>query len=584
MTEEYRRRLAARQDALALHERQFGTLGYLRLLTVVAGGALAWFNIWTLPVAVAAFIVLLIWHERVARRAALERRAIAFYGRGLDRMAGNWSTGGETGARFASAQHPYSGDLDIFGPGSMFQRINAARTSAGEEALASWLQFPAPPAEVARRQEAVRELIPMLDLREDLALLGEDVRAGLHARSLLAWGAAPAEDVGPSHRMIAAALALGLLLAFSGFMFQFWGKAPVLLFVLGELAFFTSIRARLGRILGAMEMPARDLGVLAGLIGRVENEKFTSPILQDLLRRIQTDGLPASQQIARLRRLIEFRDQARNQMFAIVAEPLLWSVHFGFAIERWRQVSGPHLGDWLAAMGEVEALASLAGYAAEHTDYVFPEIVPDGPPVFDAEAIAHPLLGPEAVSNNVRLGDGLQLLLISGSNMSGKSTLLRAVGLNTVLAWAGAPVRAARLQVSALAVGASMRVQDDLLQGASRFYAEITRLRQVVDMASSGPPLLFLLDELLSGTNSHDRLIGSEAVVRTLVEREAIGMVTTHDLALAHIADELSPRAVNVHFEDHIEDGRIVFDYQMRPGVVQKSNAIELMRSVGLNV
>ncbi|MBC7924045.1 MAG: DNA mismatch repair protein MutS, partial [Bryobacteraceae bacterium] len=169
-------------------------------------------------------------------------------------------------------------------------------------------------------------------------------------------------------------------------------------------------------------------------------------------------------------------------------------------------------------------------------------------------------------------------------NMSGKSTVMRSVGLNAVLAWAGAPVRARRLLISPVSVGASMRVQDSLLDGKSRFYAEITRLRQIVDMADREIPLLFLLDELLSGTNSHDRLIGSEAVVRNLVRRGAIGLISTHDLALAHIADELAPLASNVHFEDHIEEGRIAFDFKMRPGVVRKSNAIELMRSVGLEV
>jgi len=583
VTEQFRLRLAARREAVERHERQFRTLGYLRLLTVVAGAGLAWVQIWTLPLAVSAFLALLIWHERIARSAALEKRAIAFYQRGLARLEGTWTTSGETGARFASPQHPYSGDLDIFGPGSMFHRINMARTVAGEEVLAQWLQFPASPEEVARRQEAIRELIPRLDLREDLALLGEDVRSGLHAPALLRWGDAPAEAATPAHRLLAAGMSLGLLVSFSGFMFQFWGKGPVLLFVLGELGLFTIMRARLARILGSVEMPARDLGVLAGLIGRVESEQFTSPLLRDLIARICTEGQPASRQIARLRRLIEFRDQARNQMFAIAAEPLLWSMHFGFAIERWRQVSGRHLGDWLAAMGEVEALASIAGYAAERPDCIFPELASDGP-VLDAEAIAHPLLGDEAVSNDVRLDASLRLLLISGSNMSGKSTLLRAVGLNTVLAWAGAPVRARRLRVSALTVGASMRVQDNLMEGASRFYAEITRLRQIVDLAGKDRTLLFLLDELLSGTNSHDRLQGSEAVVKTLVQRGAIGMVTTHDLALAHIAEELAPQAANVHFEDHIEDGRIVFDYRMRPGVVRKSNAIELMRSVGLEV
>ena len=206
-------------------------------------------------------------------------------------------------------------------------------------------------------------------------------------------------------------------------------------------------------------------------------------------------------------------------------------------------------------------------------------------PLFEGRGIAHPLISPvAAVRNDVRLDRELRLLLISGSNMSGKSTLLRSVGLNTVLAWAGAPVRAERLRVSRLAVGAAMRAQDSVLDGKSRFYAEITRLRCVVDLVDGEAPLLFLLDEILSGTNSHDRLIGAAAVVRSLVERGAIGLVTTHDLALAHIAEDLAPHAVNVHFEDHIEDGRIAFDYRMRPGVVQKSNALELMRSVGLEV
>jgi DNA mismatch repair ATPase MutS len=188
------------------------------------------------------------------------------------------------------------------------------------------------------------------------------------------------------------------------------------------------------------------------------------------------------------------------------------------------------------------------------------------------------------VRNDVRLDPNCRLLIVSGSNMSGKSTLLRAVGLNAVLAWAGAPVCARSLRVSPLAVGAAMRVQDSVLEGRSRFYAEITRIRQVVDLASGHRPLLFLLDEMLSGTNSHDRRIGAEAILRTLVSRGALGLVTTHDLALAEIADALAPHARNVHFEDHIENGRIAFDYLMRPGVVKRSNALELMRSVGLEV
>jgi DNA mismatch repair ATPase MutS len=232
----------------------------------------------------------------------------------------------------------------------------------------------------------------------------------------------------------------------------------------------------------------------------------------------------------------------------------------------------------------MEALSALASYAYEHPDDPFPEFTGDTP-WFDGQALGHPLL-PEirSVRNDVRLGAGLRVLIVSGSNMSGKSTLLRTVGTNTVLAMAGAPVRARSLRLSPLAVGASIRVMDSIQGGSSRFYAEITRLRHLVDMTRGPLPLLFLLDELLHGTNSHDRRIGAEAVVRTLVDRGAIGLITTHDLALVHIAEALAPRGANVHFEDHLENGRISFDYRMREGVVEKSNALELMRSIGLDV
>jgi DNA mismatch repair ATPase MutS len=212
-------------------------------------------------------------------------------------------------------------------------------------------------------------------------------------------------------------------------------------------------------------------------------------------------------------------------------------------------------------------------------------------PLLEAEAIGHPLIEEgRVVRNDVQMGgaDGPRVLVVSGSNMSGKSTLLRTLGVNVVLAQAGAPVRARRLRISPLAVGASIRVTDSLQGGVSRFYAEILRLRQILDATArpgpNGAPVLFLIDEFLHGTNSHDRRIGAEAVVRGLVERGAIGLITTHDLALADIAGALGARAANVHFEDHIEDGRMVFDYAMRPGVVRKSNAIELMRSVGLEI
>ena len=458
-----------------------------RLATVLVGGILTWWNFWLLPLPVFVFAALFVWHERIASRIEEERRAVRFYDRGIARLDGAWAGSGESGSRFQSSRHPYSADLDVFGDGSLFQLINAARTTAGEQELAAWLQTSAEAEQVRSRQDAVRELTPMLDLREALALSGEHVRSALHPEALLRWGSGPPLNIGIAHRTVAALLSGGLLLSFSLWMLQVAPLSPLLVTILLELFFFASVRQRLGQILGAMEMPARELGVVAELIALVENAQFRSPLLRSLVTKIQTEGVPASAQILRLRRLLSLRDQARNQMFAIVAEPLLWSVHFGFAIEHWRQKSGPHLSDWLRTIGAVEALASLAGFAAERSSYTFPEVTTSENALFNGTQIAHPLLGDSAVANDVRLDHELQLLLVSGSNMSGKSTLMRAVGLNAVLAWAGAPVRCKHLSISRVAVGASMRVQDNLLEGASRFYAEITRLRQIVDMASGEP-------------------------------------------------------------------------------------------------
>ncbi|MGH9676875.1 MAG: MutS-related protein, partial [Candidatus Acidiferrum sp.] len=236
------------------------------------------------------------------------------------------------------------------------------------------------------------------------------------------------------------------------------------------------------------------------------------------------------------------------------------------------------------SVGEFEALCALASYACENPADSMPEILSDGP-LFEAVGMGHPLLPMGVmVRNDLRLNSELQVCLVSGSNMSGKSTFLRTAGINAVLAQAGAPVRATHLRMSPLAVGATLRIQDSLQQGRSRFYSELLRVRQVVELTHGEIPLLFLLDEIFAGTNSHDRRQGAEALIRGLVEAGAIGLVTTHDLALTHIAEQLAPRALNMHFADQFIDGVMSFDYRIQPGVVRHSNALALMRAVGLRV
>jgi DNA mismatch repair ATPase MutS len=382
----------------------------------------------------------------------------------------------------------------------------------------------------------------------------------------------------------AAVMTFGYFFVRSGFSDATISAAPFLFAVMAEMAFGFAVRPSVAAVTGAVSAPAHELRMLALLLERLENEPFTSARMMRLAGELKVEGTTASRRIKRLTRLIELLDSSENMFFRPIAHLLVWNSQFAMAVEAWRTVNGPQIGKWIEAAAEFEALCSLSAYAFERPDATFPTLEPEGP-LFDAEALRHPLIpAAVAVANDVRLGSGMRLWIVSGSNMSGKSTLMRAVGLNTVLAWAGAPVACARLRISPMMIGASMSTHDSLADNRSRFYAEISRVRDVVELARTGHPTLFLLDELLSGTNSHDRRIGAEAVVRGLVEREAIGLVSTHDLALAEIVPDLNGRAANVHFEDHMEDGEIRFDYRLREGVVTRSNALELMRAVGLDV
>jgi hypothetical protein len=588
---EYRRRRHDRGVVAARLARLERLVGNGRLAVFLAGAILAWYvfgartlALGWLALPLAAFIALVIWHDRVNQRRSRARRAEAFYERGLARLEHRWQGSGEPGTRFLDETHPSAQDLDLFGPGSLFELLCQVRTRDGEDTLANWLRAPAAPEEVRARQAAVAELRPRLDLREDLDLVGAKVRAVVNPEGLAAWGTAPPVLPGRWARVTTFILAVLGVAALAGWYFLDIGSTPFLAVAILEVTFTTWLRPRVQRVVAGIDRKAQDLALLATVLARLEREPVVSPRLRFLRSQLDSAGQPPSARIDQLGRIVDRLNWRGNQLFAPFAILLLWTTQHALALEAWRLVSGPAIARWLAAVGEFEALCALAGYAYENPDDPFPELVTPGPR-FEGEGLGHPLIPPaRCIRNDLQLGGECRLLVVSGSNMSGKSTLLRTVGVNTVLALAGAPVRARQLRLSPLVVGATLRIQDSLQAGRSRFYAEITRVRQLVDLARGSPPLLFLLDELFQGTNSHDRRLGAEAVVRHLVELGAIGLVTTHDLALTHIADRLGPRGANVHFEDHFEDGAMTFDYRMRPGVVRKSNALALMRAVGLNV
>ena len=565
-------------------------MGNLRLSLVLIAVAIAWVSFhkhelspWWLAAPVAAFAAIAVYHSRILRARELAERAVMFYKNGLARIDDRWMGTGETGERFADPHHVFSTDLDLFGKGSLFQLLSTARTRMGEDTLAAWLLRPSPVETIRERQAAVSELRTQLGLREDLAVLGEDAGVGVYPEALMKWAESPNLMKPLWIRQLA--LILAVLVFAAVVVWWRWDMLTPLIVIVAIEGFVAYIlRKPLDEALYGTENAFHNLNLLSEVLARVEAHKFESPRLQVLQRDLSSSTLPSSQAIARLRTLVDLINSRHNTILRVIDVPLMYSVLVGFAAERWRRLHGGAVRRWVTAIGEMEALLCLATYSFEHPADPFPEFK-DGESVFDAQHLGHPLI-PAAicVRNDVAVGGDKRVLLVSGSNMSGKSTLLRSIGINVVLAMAGAPVRARRVLLTPLQVGASIRTNDSLQEGSSRFYAEITRLRNIFDLAGGDPPLIFLLDELLQGTNSKDRRIGAEGIVRALLERSAIGLVSTHDLALTDIGGSMNGYLRNVHFKDEIEGGKIKFDYILRDGVVTKSNGLELMRSIGLKV
>ena len=585
----YTRLLQQNRDQLAVQQRWHSYLGYAKVaLGLLMAFFLVWFlhklhGIWPLFVVLAAFVVLAIVHEKVLKKIRGIKTIIAHYECGVARLEDRWAGMGEGGDRFLDAMHPYALDLDLFGKGSVFELLCTFRTRAGEETLAHWLLEPAPPDEIRARQGAAEELKTRIGFRESLFTAGHRARLGLHPDLLAGWGERESFTVSRWLPLLTATLAiLWVALLIYGILRSFY--LPVVLLSICNVLANSSIMKRIATSVVAVEAAASDLDLLIEVLKIIELEQFESPRLAHLQSALQVGGITPSASLRKLDRIVRYLEQRRNGLLTWFGFDrfLIYTPQWMFKVESWRREFGPAIRGWLAAVGEMEVLAALSGYAFEHPAYAWPEFDNERP-CFQAEALVHPLL-PEskAVGNDLNLCDGLQLIVLSGPNMSGKSTFVRGIGVNAVLAQCGAPVRAKRLRMSRLAVGASICVLDSLQGGVSRFYSEIKRLKLISDTAEGPIPVLFLLDELLSGTNSHDRLAGTRLVVKALMHRGAIGLVTTHDLALAEIPENMNGSAANFHFEDHLENGELAFDFKLKPGIVQTSNALKLMQAIGL--
>lgn len=551
---------------------------------------MAWYAQWFAPVwivlPVLAFAVAVAVHASARHRLARATRQVEFYRRGTARLEERWAGAGNRGDAFEDKDHLYAADLDLFGEGGLFELLCAARTPMGERRLADWLLVPAERAEIERRHVEIDDLAPRLDLRERIASLEADGAGAIRPEALLKWSRESNTLAHPAIPWLIAALPAGFLAALGyGFASGSWIAALVLL--AAEALARYGFAAPTARVLnGASDAyDAAGLRTLAELLRHLEGEPFASPSLRSLQATLTSNGERASAALDRLAWIASLAEASAESLVvrAFLNLPLLFPLHVARRAEHWRRECAPCVEGWLESIARFEALSSLAQYRYERPDDPFPDILAE-PDTLDACGLGHPLLpASRCVRNDVKLTAAAPVWLVSGSNMAGKSTLLRAVGLNVVLAMAGAPVRARTLRLSVLNVGASIRINDSLREGQSRFYAEILRLRRIVSLAEGGAPLLFLLDEMLQGTNSNDRRVGAQGLLRTLIELKALGLATTHDLALTQLP-ALADRVRNVHFGESIEGRQMHFDFKLRQGILTQGNGLELMRALGLHV
>lgn len=545
-----------------------------------AGLGLLWWVI--AAMSIVAFVSLLSIHERLFHSLAKSKRHKRFIERSLIRAKEGTDWEGPQGMEWVPDNHPCAMDLHLFGKGSLFAAICIARTRAGQGLLAKWLLEQATANEVRDRAEGVAELKKDLDTRLNRIGLMDSAERGIDFDSAIQWGRHFLPTISDLKLGLAMLLSVFNLIALGSW--ALWGL-PLSFFLVGVIAtgvvYLNEFR-NLQAILFPVRKQAAALGMLAETIKIILACDRNSKILNGITK---AAGKDSAGEIKTLARMINGWQARMNQLFAPIAFLIFWDFFFAKAITRWHAKNHGRIENWVSAVACFEALDSLAHQSFLFPGSTFPEIVDSLSPVISGQNLVHPLIPPDkCVTNDVNLSAPLRCVLISGSNMSGKSTYMRTVGINTILGLAGGAVHATRMILTPVRVVATLQIQDSLKDGLSRFGAELSRLRQIIELAGQSPPLLFLLDEIFSGTNSRDRLAGARGLIMNLVSKSAIGMVTTHDLALTDIGKDMGNQCDNGHFVDQMDSGKMAFDYKLRPGIVSGSNAAGLMRAIGIEL
>ncbi len=571
------------------------------LLLVVGGGfgvaglgtgrTLSWIVAAAGLVALAGFIS---WHERVigrerafAARRIVNERALARFERRFEALP--VLPFPDSAVASATAR-----DLNLFGSTSVAQWLGAVATPSGRETLAAWLLGNRGSARgVVERQGAVGELAQQLEFRQELEVAAMPLAATSAATArFVEWASGtPFAEAHPRLRLAGRISALASLVSF---LVALAGLAPIHLWLFVLVANYTWTWAVKSALAGEMERLSAREGAFSGyadLLRLIASREFDAPGLVAIHSRLGASGLDAAAELARLHRLSELSDVRHSSVHTLLQAAMAWDLLLLERVAAWQRRAGRFAGEWLAAAGELEVLAAFAGVRFDHPAWAFAEIDPSAVRL-RALDLGHPLLTDAArVGNDLEVGPAGKLLLVTGSNMSGKSTLLRAIGVNALLAQAGAPVCARQLSMPPLAVETSGRIDDSLAEGVSFFLAELQRLQAIVAAASAAlgsgaPRVLFLLDEILRGTNSEERRVAVARIVERLLASGAIGAVSTHDLEIARVP-ELAPHLINVHFRETLSAGPegpgMTFDYRLRDGLATTTNALVLLRLVGLD-
>jgi hypothetical protein len=489
------------------------------------------------------------------------------------------------GTEYTERDHPYSYDLDIFGKASLFQNICRTTSKPGADLLAEYLGKPAEINEIVSRQEAVSELRPLTDWRQELIIQGYlTANAGNDPFQLTEWFASKDKFTKTTREKVTilalSALTLSVLtLVIAG--------NPVALLILVLIINFLFYFTRLKKINKLHEQVSRSADLLKSyseIIRLIEKKDFRALKLTGLQDSFK-DEHPASERISNLSKLLNRLDSRLNMIMAIPLNAIFFSdIHFCLALEKWKRTNAAKVREWFSAMSEFEVLASLANTSFNNPGWVFPEITRNYFE-FRAENMGHPLI-PESrrVCNDFSTSDTGNTIIVTGSNMSGKSTFLRTCGINAVLAFAGAPICASSFTISYTRLHTSMRISDSLEENISSFYAELRRMREIISAAEKDPAAFLLLDEILRGTNSDDRYAGSVALIKQLTGYGAVAMVATHDLRLAGLEKDLPDKIENYHFDVKVSGEELYFDYKLTPGICTSFNASLLMKKMGIKV